>query len=132
MQSKLFHHTDANLPSIPIVPPSSPYLAAKALYHKKPFFPLNLQHQLPSNDILNSLILLTPILLFETYSVPIYPIYFPRVLTSQKKKKKSENRFKGSNDTWKSLEEGKEVNQERRQNILQKDSHLRYEKEFRI
>jgi hypothetical protein len=119
MQSKLFHHAYANLPSIPILPPSSPYLAVKTIYHKQPFSPFNLQHHLPNNDTLNSLILLTHKLsssFLGQITSQIIQDVFPE--SSLPQKKTIENNFKESNDTCRSIEEGNEVNHERKQTIL--------------
>ena len=56
----LFHQTELLRPPSSILPPTSPYLATRTLYHKLIFSTFNVQHYLPSKVKLNSLILCLP------------------------------------------------------------------------
>jgi hypothetical protein len=102
---KLFHQTELPLPPSAITPPTTPYLAAKIVYHKLLFSTFNLQHHLASNAKLNSIIILTPkppfVFLEQIASQLIQDIFLNPL------QKKIKYRFSGRNDTCGSLEERK-------------------------
>ena len=106
MLFRLFHQTEPPLPPSTILPPTSPYLATKTLYHHKLLgSSFNLQHYLPSNAKLNFLNLLTPnppfSFLQQIVSQLIQDIF---LISSPKKKETIINRLNRRNNTHESDE----------------------------